>query len=278
MKNYDEQITFSINQVAKQIGVVPATIRNWEKQGLIEVKRSSNNYRFFTIDDLEHLQKIKEYSLEKHLGVQAIKMLLPNTGVSSVSKMMDEQKENFYSKSLVVRKWKKIREQQHYTLEEVSRAVGISTAHLSKLENGNANITLEMLNKLAEFYRENPLYFVESGRVESNLVPKDTGERFSLKENNGIEMQSLVSLKEHTMYPVMCVVPPGEGNHIPHTHNGDDMIYLFSGKLQVHLRDDPPYIVHPGDTLYYHGSDLHRWKNISSKPATLLWVHCIISI
>ena len=29
--NHEDKVTFTINQVAKILGVVPATIRNWEK-------------------------------------------------------------------------------------------------------------------------------------------------------------------------------------------------------------------------------------------------------
>ena len=65
---HDDNINFSINQVAKMIGVVPATIRNWEKYGLIEAKRSSNNYRRFSLDDINTLKKIKEYSIDKKNG------------------------------------------------------------------------------------------------------------------------------------------------------------------------------------------------------------------
>ena len=54
--NHDDNITFTVNQVAKMLGVVPATIRNWEKNGLIQVKRSASNYRIFTWKDIETLK------------------------------------------------------------------------------------------------------------------------------------------------------------------------------------------------------------------------------
>ena len=66
---HEDNITFTISQVAKMLGVVPATIRNWEKNGLIKAKRTASNYRVFTLDDIETLKKIKEYSGEKRMGV-----------------------------------------------------------------------------------------------------------------------------------------------------------------------------------------------------------------
>uniref|UniRef100_UPI0006D2A0EF MerR family transcriptional regulator n=1 Tax=Clostridium sp. NkU-1 TaxID=1095009 RepID=UPI0006D2A0EF len=57
-----DKVFFNIKEVAQKIGVVPATIRNWEKQGLFEVKRSENGYRIFDYSDIEKLQEIKECS------------------------------------------------------------------------------------------------------------------------------------------------------------------------------------------------------------------------
>jgi len=273
--NHEDNITFTINQVAKMLGVVSATIRNWEKSGLITVKRSSSNYRIFTLDDIETLKKIKEYSIDKHMGVHAIKMLLPSAG-TDVEQYVEQQKESFYSKKLMSAKWREIRKQQGYTLEEVSRAVGISVAHLSKLENGG-NISLDIMNKLAHFYRESPLYFMEETAQENRLVRKGCGEPIRLKNDPGVEMTSLIAMKEHMMYPVMCTVEPGCGNVMPHTHNGEELIYLVSGVIEYRINDEPPYILHPGDTFYHRGDEQHSWRNVSTKPAKLLWIHCALA-
>ena len=274
--NHDDNITFTINQVAKMLGVVSATIRNWEKNGLITVRRSASNYRVFTLDDIETLKKIKEYSIDKHMGIHAIKMLLPKAGGEDVEAYVEQQKEIFYSKKLMSEKWREIRKQQGYTLEEVSKAVGVSVAHLSNLENGG-NISLDLINKLAHFYRESPLYFMTPTAQENHLVRKGCGEPIQLKNDPGLEMVSLIAMREHTMYPVLCTVEPGCGNLNPHTHNGEEIVYVISGVVEYRLNDDPPYILHPGDTFYYRGSDLHSWQNVSTKPAKLLWIHSSIS-
>ena len=272
----NDNITFTIHQVAKMLGISPTTIRNWEKKGLIVSRRSSNNYRIFTIDDIELLKKVKEYSIDKHMGTHAIKMLLPVSSDTDIESYVEQQKENYYSQKLISEKWREIRKQQGYTLEEVSRAVGISVAHLSKLENGG-NVSLDMMNRLAHFYRESPLYFMNSSQEEKRLVRKGTGEPIQLKNDPGLEMYSLVSMQEHVMYPVLCFVEPGCGNLTPHTHNGEELIYLLSGVLEIHINDEKPYIMHPGDSFYYRGTDKHSWQNISTKPAKLLWVHSSLS-
>ena len=274
--NTNDNLTFTINQVAKMLNVAPTTIRNWEKKGLIAARRSPSNYRIFTIDDIELLKKIKEYSIDKHMGTHAIKMLLPVSSDSEIEQYVERQKENFYSKKLMSKKWKEIRTQQGYTLEDVSRAVGISIPHLSKLENGG-NVSLDLINRLAHFYRESPLYFMNPPQEDKHLIRKGTGEPIQLKNDPGLEMYSLISQQEHVMYPVLCFAEPGCGNLTPHTHNGEEYIYLLTGVLEIKLNNEKPYIMNPGDSFYYRGSEMHSWQNISTKPAKLLWVHSSIS-
>lgn len=272
----EDNITFTINQVAKILGVVPATIRNWEKTGLIAVKRSTNNYRVFSPEDIENLRRIKEYSVEKRMGANAIKMLAPISTESVVENFVEQQKEVFYSRKLMSEKWREIRKQLGYTLEDVSREVGISVAHLSNLENGS-NVSLDLLNKLAHFYKESPLYFMAPSNQESHIVKKGEGEPILLKSEPGLTMTSLIAMNDHIMYPVLCSVEPGCGNLNPHTHNGEELIYMLSGVIEIKLNEDPPYVIRTGDTFYYQGSDLHSWQNISSKTAKLLWIHSSVS-
>ena len=260
--DHNDNITFSISQVANMLGVVPGTIRNWEKAGLITVKRSDSNYRIFTVDDLATLRRVKEYSIDKHMGAHAIKLLLGGgQGAGDFEASIRQQAEKQYSKKLTSEKWRELRKQKGYTLEDVSRQVGISVAHLSKLENGG-NVSLELLRDLLEPVRD-----------EKHLVEKDGGDPLDLNGDPGIGMLSLVAMREHVMYPVLCEVQPGSGNKTPHTHNGEEFIYMFSGTLELQLNDDPPYTLRAGDSFYYRGSDLHSWWNPSRRKAKFLWVH-----
>ena len=213
--DHNDNITFSISQVANMLGVVPGTIRNWEKAGLITVKRSDSNYRIFTVDDLATLRRVKEYSIDKHMGAHAIKLLLGGgEGASDFEDSIRQQAEKQYSKKLTSEKWRELRKQKGYTLEEVSRSVGISVAHLSKLENGG-NVSLKLLRDLAHFYGESPLYFLEPVRDEKHLVEKGGGDPLDVNGDPGIDMHSLVAMREHVMYPVLSEVQPGSGNKMP---------------------------------------------------------------
>ncbi|MDQ3633367.1 MAG: heat shock protein transcriptional repressor HspR [Aridibacter sp.] len=59
--------TYTISVVAKLYEVHPQTLRQYEREGLIEPSRSKGNTRLFTDEDLERLEVI--LSLTRELGV-----------------------------------------------------------------------------------------------------------------------------------------------------------------------------------------------------------------
>lgn len=59
-------------EVSKELGISMDTLRNWEMNGLITVKRKENGYRVYTDDDIQRLKVIRSlrcanYSLESIL-------------------------------------------------------------------------------------------------------------------------------------------------------------------------------------------------------------------
>jgi len=268
-----DNVTFNISQVAKMIGVVPETIRNWEKNSLFQANRSKNNYRIFTLDDLEILKKIKDYSINQGMGINAIKKLLPSTSTNPIVNLVNEEKTPTYSKKLLSKKWKSMRQKKGYTLEEVSSVVGISPSHLSKLENEHANVSLDVLHKLANFYGESTVYFFDLDVTEDQYIPREKGESIDIGIP-GIDMRSLISVKEHNIYPILYTIEPGCGNLDSHSHNGEEFIYILSGKIEITLNSQEYYVLKKGDSFYFRGSESHSWKNPSFKNKTkLLWVH-----
>lgn len=56
---------------------------------------------------------------------------------------------------IVGKKFKEIREEYKYSLREVAKYTGIDHSHISKIENGQRNTTLDVIEKLCRFYKIN---------------------------------------------------------------------------------------------------------------------------
>jgi MerR family transcriptional regulator/heat shock protein HspR len=74
MDKYREPV-YSIGITAKLLKVCQATIRIWEKKGLIKPARIGKN-RFYSRCDIERLEDIKELLQEKRINIQGVKTIL----------------------------------------------------------------------------------------------------------------------------------------------------------------------------------------------------------
>lgn len=66
---------FTIGQTASLLGVCPATLRIWERKGLIKAQRLGKN-RFYLAADIERLESIKELIRKSGLNIEGVKALL----------------------------------------------------------------------------------------------------------------------------------------------------------------------------------------------------------
>lgn len=263
----NEEITFNISDVAKLVGVVPATVRNWEKAGLIQPKRKGNNYRVYTFDHIEILKKIKEYTDEQKMSLSLIKQLL--------SKDVSYKKEEaVYDKEFYNAKLKKYREDNGYTLEEVSNAVGISPSYLSRIENGKTGVSFEILDKLSSFYGESTLRFFDIKNNENSEVIKKGKGKLLLTGLNGVTIESLINSDNSSIESVKFIIEPKCGDFKSHNHNsGEEFIYVLKGNLNVTLDNTDEFIIGEGDSIHFKSNRMHKWQNPTNEVAEILWVH-----
>ncbi len=268
----DDELYLTINEVAKQIGVVPATIRNWEKQGLFEARRTEKGYRIFNVNDIERLRGIKEYSKDKSMGINAIRMLYTGRGDGELVPQAVEPAGGgvLVSKKFLGRKWKKYRLSRGYLLEDVARVVGISASYLSKIENVQANVSYDVLQRLAMFFGVYILYYLNDAEEEKNLVKKNQGEMLSIGIE-GISIESVISRKG-TRSAMVYTVEPGCGRSVQDSHNGEEFIHVLAGKILMKLGGSESCL-QTGDSISFSSRTPHSWTNHGKRAAKLIWVY-----
>lgn len=270
----DEEVVFNISQVAKILDVVPTTIRNWEKSGLFTAKRKNNNYRVYSLDDIETLKKIRLYSVEQKMGSIAIKntMISKSAKVPLLSEFEHSETSPEYSKKFLSDKWRSSRERLNLTLEEVSSAVGISASYLSRLENGQGNVSFDLMKRLAGFYGGSILDFFDIQDTNRNLVKSGTGEKLDIGIP-GLRLESLISQTSHILSPMIFNLEPGCSSPETHRHHGEEFIYVLSGVFQVTLNHHDVFEINPGDSMFFQSYNYHSWINNGPELCKLIWVH-----
>lgn len=84
---------FSISAVAKMFSVHQQTVRLYEKQGLINPKRSSGNTRLFSEEDIDQLEEVIYLTHEMGINLAGVEMILRLK--KQIKKMQNEMNKIF---------------------------------------------------------------------------------------------------------------------------------------------------------------------------------------
>lgn len=74
-KNDGTEIYLTRSEAAEYLGVTSEALRNWERNGLLAVKRSKNNYRIYDSEDLKRLKIIRTLRGAKYSLAAILRML-----------------------------------------------------------------------------------------------------------------------------------------------------------------------------------------------------------
>ncbi len=167
-----------------------------------------------------------------------------------------------------------IRTNKRISLEEMRNGTGLSVSFLSQLETGKANISLDNLNKIAEFLDVQMVQFFEDEADNTQLgaiTPKGEGIKLSLSEATAYS-ESLIRKGGANLQATLYISPPGKGRDIPFSHNGEEFVYVIEGEVLFHLNEEE-YYLKEGDTMYYRGETSHSFTNFTQFQNKILVVN-----
>ena len=92
------QVLLKRKEVSEFLGITMDTLRNWELNGLLYVKRKANGYRVYSNDDIKRLRIIKalrcaNYSLSSILRMLNALSVNPDINIKSVIGMPEENED-----------------------------------------------------------------------------------------------------------------------------------------------------------------------------------------
>ena len=155
-------------------------------------------------------------------------------------------------------KLRKLRKVREITLEKVAEDTGMSYSFLSALENNKHSISLDNLQKLAEYFQVDMVYFLEESDGESAVIRR--GERPTLVTDDGIVFQTVTSgLSEHMQLTFVSIPPntPDKTSRMVHSHQkGDELITVTKGEVTV-IVEERKYLLKEGDTVIFPAEKEH---------------------
>lgn len=177
-------------------------------------------------------------------------------------------------KKIIGRKLKAIRLKQGLTIQELAAGSKVSSNMISRIERGLTIPSVQILMKLAEVFDKSVNYFVEEVTTTHEVVFTSAGGRDTTvyDDEHNMHTESFTSgLRDPQFMSFHCTVPNGgSSGRQQMVHPGDELIVMLEGELQIAIAGDV-YRLKPGDSLSFKSHLPHRWDNVGTGDARVIW-------
>jgi quercetin dioxygenase-like cupin family protein len=170
------------------------------------------------------------------------------------------------------RRLRALRTSRGLSLADVASKTALSVSFLSAVERGQSGISLGNLFKLADVYGTTVPGLQQGYRRLSRRLVRPA-ERPRYVANHGRVLIEDLITRPGALEAQHIEIAPGGESEEAYTHPGEELIFVMSGRLSMWLDESEHYELQSGDALYFHSTQLHRWRNESDTPAVVLWVN-----
>lgn len=163
------------------------------------------------------------------------------------------------------------------TLKQLGDLTGCSESMLSKAECGHVVPSLDLLSRVAHQLETSVLELFAEAPDQSCFVYKD-GERPKLELGTATEegqtvLERLIPhAKGRQLNANLHVVPPGGGSAGVLSHDGEEVGFVIEGYIEITI-DNESHLVGPGGSFFFRSELPHRYRNIGSTTARIVWVN-----
>lgn len=169
-----------------------------------------------------------------------------------------------------------LRKERGWTLENLAERTNLSLAYLSRLEGGERQPSLAALLGLARVYNLTLSELVAFKPAEPQVVVQAQGA--TMQKGNGLHYVPL-SLRNQptTLQALRLVVPSDRQGEEQYRHDGEEWLYVLSGRLRLRLEDEV-YDLVPGDAAHFDARRPHRLSALDDQDAEVLVVAAVTSV
>ena len=158
-------------------------------------------------------------------------------------------------------------------VSEMAETIGISSEKYEKIEQGEADITISNLMKIAKKYgiSTEELIFAETPHMKSYFVVRK-GPGVSIERTKAYKYQSLVSgfVNHKADVFIVTVEPkPGVRTVYKNTHSGQEFNLVLEGKMELYI-GGKTIVLEEGDSIYFDSTKPHGMLTVGDKPVKFL--------
>ena len=173
-----------------------------------------------------------------------------------------------------------MRSAQGWTVEEASRAIGLSRSAISKIERGDVTPSFDALLKLAagfgreisDLLADTPAAAPPSPADRRSITRAGSGPRHDMRH---YQVRMLApDIREPAFVPyeftATCASPDDFQGW--DRHDSEDFVYVLSGTMELHTEGHEPVRLRAGESIYFDARLGHRILAVGRGPARGLCV------
>jgi transcriptional regulator with XRE-family HTH domain len=147
------------------------------------------------------------------------------------------------------------------SINELSRAAGVSRGRISEIERGIANPSFETLWRLSKALSISISAFFAGPDPEVAMVVRKRERKRLVLPRDKLEYELLTPDLQRSLEVILLRAPPGfDNSHSPLTHDGEKCIYVVNGTLTMNV-GGTEYELRAGDSITFDASIAHYAAN-----------------
>lgn len=148
---------------------------------------------------------------------------------------------------------------------------GLSPSSISAVERGLSSPTVGSLHRLAIAFETTVPALMGTPEPHERLVVKPH-ERPLLFGAPGVKMENLYDV-DTLLQSMLITVDPGSGSEDSYAHEGEEVLYVIEGEIEMTLDEIDTYRLQPGDAMTFPSTRPHRWTNPGDVTAVIVWIN-----
>lgn len=176
----------------------------------------------------------------------------------------------------VARRLRGLRDALDLQKEEIAAQCGITTELYSAYENGEKDIPVSFLHRIATEYgvELTAILFGEEPKMDSYFVTR-AGKGIKAERTKAYSYQDIAAGFAHRiMAPFIVTVEPAPDKPITvNTHQGQEFNYVLDGTLEIAVGNSTLTLM-PGDSIMFDARRPHGMRAIGDKPVRFLAIIC----
>ncbi|MCA0943177.1 XRE family transcriptional regulator [Salipiger pacificus] len=178
---------------------------------------------------------------------------------------------------------KSVRQACGFTLEVAAQRTGLALSTIHKIENGRVSPSYENLVRIARAYdigMERLFSADHDAHQTTRLTVTRAGQGRKVRSKN-FEYEVLCNaLAEKKIIPLVTKVeqrPPLKREELE-SHDGEETLYVLSGRVELTVEHYETVILEPGDCAYFDSTIKHGLRAVDETETKVFWACTYIDV